>query len=30
MMEKVTQWLSADPDPKTREELQYLIDHKEY
>lgn len=30
MMEKVTQWLSADPDPKTREELQYLIDHKQY
>lgn len=30
MMEKVTQWLSADPDPKTREELQYLIDHKKY
>lgn len=30
MMEKVTQWFSADPDPKTREELQYLIDHKQY
>ncbi len=30
MMEKVTQWLTADPDPKTREELQYLIDHKMY
>ncbi len=30
MMEKVTHWLAADPDPKTREELQTLIDHKNY
>ncbi len=30
MMEQVTQWLSADPDPKTREELQYLIDHQQF
>ncbi|MFB9135405.1 phospho-sugar mutase [Vibrio olivae] len=28
MMEKVTQWLQRDPDPRTREELQYLIDEK--
>ncbi len=30
MMEKVTQWLQRDPDPRTREELQYLIDEKMY
>lgn len=29
-MEKVTQWLTADPDPKTREELQTLIDQQMY
>ena len=28
MMEKVTQWLQRDPDPRTREELQDLIDKK--
>ncbi|KJY84479.1 phosphoglucomutase [Vibrio galatheae] len=26
MMEQVTNWLEKDPDPKTREELQHLID----
>lgn len=26
MMQQVTQWLAKDPDPKTREELQRLID----
>ncbi|MCK6264013.1 phospho-sugar mutase [Vibrio sp. ZSDE26] len=30
MLERVTQWLMSDPDPKTREELQYLIDEKMY
>jgi len=29
-MEQVTQWLTADPDPKTREELQTLIDQQMY
>ncbi|WP_295895300.1 phospho-sugar mutase [uncultured Vibrio sp.] len=28
MLERVTQWLERDPDPRTREELQYLIDEK--
>lgn len=26
MMQKITHWLSRDPEPKTREELQYLVD----
>ncbi|HDM8036871.1 TPA: phospho-sugar mutase, partial [Vibrio fluvialis clinical-1] len=26
MMQQVTQWLAKDPDPRTREELQALID----
>lgn len=26
MMQKITDWLSRDPDPKTREELQQLVD----
>ena len=26
MMQKVTEWLMRDPDPKTREELQCLVD----
>ena len=30
MMEKLTNWLARDPDPRTREELQYLIDEKEF
>lgn len=29
MMEKVTRWLEKDPDPRTREELQNLINQKE-
>ncbi|WP_367990224.1 phospho-sugar mutase [Vibrio sp. NTOU-M3] len=28
MMEQVTHWFQRDPDPRTREELQYLIDEK--
>ncbi|USD43693.1 phospho-sugar mutase [Vibrio sp. SCSIO 43135] len=28
MIEQVTTWLERDPDPRTREELQYLIDEK--
>ncbi len=28
MMQQVTDWLARDPDPRTREELQYLIDEK--
>ncbi|MGF1721879.1 phospho-sugar mutase [Vibrio kyushuensis] len=28
MLEQVTRWLERDPDPRTREELQYLIDEK--
>ncbi|MEZ8824212.1 phospho-sugar mutase [Vibrio amylolyticus] len=28
MLESVTKWLEHDPDPRTREELQYLIDEK--
>ncbi|MBF9003511.1 phospho-sugar mutase [Vibrio nitrifigilis] len=28
MMRYVTQWLDKDPDPKTREELQFLIDEQ--
>ncbi|MGF1754559.1 phospho-sugar mutase [Vibrio makurazakiensis] len=27
-MQQVTDWLARDPDPRTREELQYLIDEK--
>lgn len=30
MMEQVTHWLEKDPDPRTREELQHLIDEKQY
>ncbi|UUM33002.1 phospho-sugar mutase [Vibrio japonicus] len=30
MMEQVTHWLEKDPDPHTREELQHLIDEKNY
>ncbi|MDD9194852.1 phospho-sugar mutase [Aliivibrio sp. S3MY1] len=26
MMQKITNWLSRDPEPRTREELQYLVD----
>jgi len=29
MIEQITQWLAIDPDPKTREELQRLIDEKQ-
>ncbi|MBA5761542.1 phospho-sugar mutase [Vibrio sp. 404] len=29
MTEQITQWLAIDPDPKTREELQRLIDEKQ-
>ncbi len=28
MMEQVTRWLEKDPDPRTREELQHLIDEQ--
>ncbi|MFA4726802.1 phospho-sugar mutase [Vibrio vulnificus] len=28
MLKQVTDWLARDPDPRTREELQYLIDEK--
>lgn len=30
MMEQVTHWLEKDPDPRTREELQHLIDIKQF
>ncbi|CAM3083315.1 phospho-sugar mutase [Vibrio neptunius] len=30
MMEQVTRWLEKDPDPRTREELQHLIDEEQY
>ncbi|ANW26334.1 phosphoglucomutase [Vibrio coralliilyticus] len=30
MMEQVTRWLEKDPDPRTREELQHLIDKEQY
>tara|TARA_Y100001956_G_C4129066_1_gene192339 strand:+ start:1586 stop:3289 length:1704 start_codon:yes stop_codon:yes gene_type:complete len=30
MMEQVTHWLEKDPDPRTREELQHLIDEKQF
>lgn len=30
MMQAITHWLERDPDPKTREELQYLIDTHEH
>ncbi|MCG9677673.1 phospho-sugar mutase [Vibrio sp. Isolate24] len=30
MMEQVTRWLKKDPDPRTREELQRLIDEEQY
>ncbi|CAK4075306.1 phospho-sugar mutase [Vibrio sp. 16] len=30
MMEQVTHWLEKDPDPRTREELQLLIDEKQF
>ena len=26
MTTQITQWLARDPDPKTREELQHLVD----
>ncbi len=29
MMEQVTRWLEKDPDPRTREELQHLIDEQD-